>query len=48
MEVLLALVAKPNRIRGIEFVDLTTIRYAMGHVYNRGTWYIIDRSGEAV
>lgn len=39
---------KYSNLGGIEFIDLTTIRCTVGRVYDRGAWYIIDRSGEVV
>ena len=39
---------KYSNLGGIEFIDLTTIRYTVGCVYDRGAWYIADRSGEVV
>ena len=39
---------KYSNLGGFEFIDLTTIRHTVGRVYDRGAWYIIDRSGEVV
>ena len=35
---------KYSSLGGFEFIDLATIRCTVGRVYDRGTWYIIDRS----
>jgi hypothetical protein len=39
---------KYSDLGGLEFIDLATIRHTVGRVYDRGAWYIIDRSGEVV
>ena len=31
---------------GLEFIDLATIRCTVGRVYDRDSWYIIDRSSQ--
>ena len=33
-------------LSSLEFIDLATIRYTVGRVYDRGSWYVIDRSSE--
>ena len=37
-----------SNLGGLEFVDLATIKCTVGHVYSRGTWYILDRNGEVL
>ena len=37
---------KYSSLGGLEFIDLVTIRCTIGRVYDQGTWYIIDRSGQ--
>jgi hypothetical protein len=37
---------KFSGLGGLEFIDLTTIRCMVGCVYDRGAWYIIDRSSQ--
>ena len=39
---------KYSNLGGFEFIDLTTIKYSVGCVYDRGTWYIVDRGGDVV
>lgn len=39
---------KYSNLGGVEFIDLATIRHTVGRVYDRGAWYIVDRSGEVV
>ena len=39
---------KYSNLGGFEFIDLATIRCIVGRVYDRGAWYILDRSGEVV
>lgn len=39
---------KYSSLGGFEFIDLATVRCTVGRVYDRGTWYILDRSGEVV
>jgi hypothetical protein len=31
---------------GFEFIDLATIRCTVGRIYDRDSWYIIDRSSQ--
>jgi len=37
---------KYSSLGGFEFIDLATIKCMVGRVYDRGAWYIIDRSGQ--
>ena len=37
---------KYSSLGGFEFIDLATIRCTVGRIYDRGVWYIIDRSGQ--
>ena len=37
---------KYSNLGGLEFIDLATIRSTVGRVYDRSSWYIIDRSSE--
>lgn len=35
---------KYSDLGGLEFIDLATIKCAVGRVYDRDAWYIIDRT----
>ena len=35
-----------SSLGGFKFIDLATIRCTVGCVYNRDSWYIIDRSSQ--
>lgn len=37
-----------SNLGGLEFIDLATIRCTLGRVYDRGAWYIVDRSNESL
>ena len=39
---------KYSNLRGFEFINLVTIKYSVGRVYDQGTWYIVDRGGDVV
>ena len=39
---------KYSNLGGLEFIDLSTIVCTVGRVFDRGTWYIIDRQDELV
>jgi hypothetical protein len=37
---------KYSSLGGFEFIDLATIKCAVGRIYYRDAWYIVDRSGK--
>ena len=37
---------KYSNLGHLEFIDLATIKCTVGHVYDWGVWYIVDRTDQ--